>query len=176
MTSPSNSHPGGAAAGSGGMLTAEQFDRYGLSEGTIWRKSLVADRSGTETEMARVRTRLAELDAEQRQLLQELSALEARQTAEMAAQAKRPSFENAPVTNMSTSGEKVELFRNLFAGRPDVFPVRWENRKTGRAGYSPACFNEWVKGICGKPTVKCGDCKHQLFIPHSPSKSLISLS
>ncbi len=165
MTSPSNSHPGGAAAGSGGMLTAEQFDRYGLSEGTIWRKSLVADRSGTETEMARVRTRLAELDAEQRQLLQELSALEARQTAEMAAQAKRPSFENAPVTNMSTSGEKVELFRNLFAGRPDVFPVRWENRKTGRAGYSPACFNEWVKGICGKPTVKCGDCKHQRFIP-----------
>ena len=110
--------------------------------------------------MARVRARLAELDKEQRQLLQELSALEAQQTAEMAAQAKRPSFENAPVTNISTSGEKVELFRNLFAGRPDVFPVRWENRKTGRAGYSPACFNEWVNGICGKPTVKCGDCKH----------------
>ena len=66
MNSPSNSHPGSAADGSGGMLTAEQFDRYGLSEGTIWRKSLVADRSGTETEMARVRTRLAELDAEQR--------------------------------------------------------------------------------------------------------------
>ncbi|WP_409372357.1 TOTE conflict system archaeo-eukaryotic primase domain-containing protein, partial [Pseudodonghicola xiamenensis] len=41
------------------------------------------------------------------------------------------------------------LFRRLFAGRPDVFPVRWENRKTGRSGYSPACANEWVKGICG---------------------------
>ncbi|OYX37947.1 MAG: restriction endonuclease subunit R, partial [Rhodobacterales bacterium 32-64-14] len=131
----------------------------------------MADRSGTETEMARVRARLAELDKEQRQLLQELSALEAQKTAEIAAQAKRPSFENAPVTNMSTSGEKVELFRNLFAGRPDVFPVRWENRKTGRAGYSPACFNEWVKGICGKPTVKCGDCKHQRFIP--PDASVI---
>jgi hypothetical protein len=84
--------------------------------------------------LARVRARLAELDKEQRQLLQELSALEAKQTAEIAAQAKRPSFENAPVTNMSSSSEKVELFRNLFAGRPDVFPVRWENRKTGRAG------------------------------------------
>ena len=171
MTSPFNSHPGGAAAGSRGKLTKGPFDRYGRSDGTTWRKSRVADRSGTETEMARVRARLAELDAEQRQLLQELSALEAQQTAEMAAQGKRPSFEDAPVTNMSTSGEKVELFRNLFAGRPDVFPMRWENRKTGRAGYSPACFNEWVKGICGKPTVKCGDCKHQRFIP--PDASVI---
>ena len=171
MTSPSNSHPGSAPAGSGGMLTAEPFGRYGRREGTTRRKSQVVDRSGTATELARVRARLAELDAEQRQLLQELSALEARETAEIAAQAKRPAFENAPVTNASSSGEKVELFRSLFAGRPDVFPVRWENRKTGRAGYSPACFNEWVRGICGKPTVKCGDCKHQRFIP--PDASVI---
>ena len=163
MTSPSNSHAGGTtAAGRRGMLTAEPFGRYGRREGTNWRKSQVVDKSGTATELARVRARLAELDAEQRQLQQALSALEA---AETAAQAKTPSFENAPVTNTSTSGEKVELFQRLFAGRPDVFPVRWENRKTGRAGYSPACFNEWVKGICGKPTVKCGDCKHQRFIP-----------
>lgn len=125
----------------------------------------MVDKSGTATELARVRARLAELAAEQRQLQQDLSALESQQTAETGVQAKRPSFENAPVTNTSTSDEKVELFRRLFAGRPDVFPVRWENRKTGRAGYSPACFNEWVKGICGKPTVKCGDCKHQRFIP-----------
>jgi hypothetical protein len=31
MTSPSNSHPGGVADGSGGKLTAEPFDRYGRS-------------------------------------------------------------------------------------------------------------------------------------------------
>jgi len=134
-------------------------------EGTKWRNSQVVDNSSTATELARVRARLAELAEEQRQLHQALSALESQQAAETAAQTKRPSFENAPVTNTSTSDEKVELFRRLFAGRPDVFPVRWENRKTGRAGYSPACFNEWVKGICGKPTVKCGDCKHQRFIP-----------
>jgi hypothetical protein len=59
----------------------------------IWRKSQVADRSGTATELARVRARLAELDAERRPLLQELSALEAQETGEIAAQAKRPSFE-----------------------------------------------------------------------------------
>jgi len=43
--------------------------------------------------------------------------------------------------------------------------VRWDNKKTGRSGYSPACANEWVKGICEKPKVKCGACPHQKFIP-----------
>ncbi len=65
----------------------------------------------------------------------------------------------------SSSAEKIALFRHLFAGRADVFPVRWENRKTAKSGYSPACANEWVRGICGKPQVKCGECPHQAFIP-----------
>ena len=63
------------------------------------------------------------------------------------------------------------MFRRLFAGRPDVFPVRWENRKAGRSGYSPACSNEWTKGVCGKPKVKCGECPRQAFIP--PSEDII---
>ena len=63
------------------------------------------------------------------------------------------------------------MFRRLFAGRPDVFPVRWENRKAERSGYSPACFNEWAKGLCGKPKVKCGECPHQAFIP--PSEEIV---
>lgn len=66
---------------------------------------------------------------------------------------------------MSPSAEKIALFRRLFAGRPDVFPVRWENRKTAKSGYAPACANEWFRGICGKPRVKCGECPHQAFIP-----------
>jgi superfamily II DNA or RNA helicase len=45
----------------------------------------------------------------------------------------------APTTNPA----KVELFRSLFRGREDVFPRRWENAKTGKSGYSPACHNEW---------------------------------
>jgi len=65
----------------------------------------------------------------------------------------------------SSTAEKIALFRRLFAGRADVFPVRWENRKTAKSGYAPACVNEWVKGICGKPKVKCGGCPHQAFIP-----------
>jgi hypothetical protein len=51
--------------------------------------------------------------------------------------------------------EKVRLFRSLFRGRTDVFPKRWENAKQARSGYSPACANEWVRGVCDKPKVKC---------------------
>jgi hypothetical protein len=69
------------------------------------------------------------------------------------------------VTTVSSGAEKIALFRRLFIGRSDVFPVRWESQKTAKSGYAPACANEWVRGICGKPRVKCGECPHQAFIP-----------
>ncbi|MEM9629664.1 MAG: DEAD/DEAH box helicase family protein, partial [Pseudomonadota bacterium] len=50
-------------------------------------------------------------------------------------------------------------------GRTDVFPRRWQNAKTGKKGFSPACRNEWVPGVCQKPKVKCSDCVHQAFVP-----------
>ena len=61
--------------------------------------------------------------------------------------------------------EKITLFRRLFRGRDDVYPRLWVNAKTGRRGYAPACANEWVRGICEKPRVKCGECPHQAFLP-----------
>jgi hypothetical protein len=61
--------------------------------------------------------------------------------------------------------EKVKIFMNLFCGRTDVFPKRWNNSKTGKSGYSPACFNEWVRGKCNKPSTKCSVCTNQAFIP-----------
>ena len=129
----------------------------------------MTDKNDIEENLTRVRARLADLDAERHELQREMAALEARLAAEPAPTVKQPSFENASVTNASPSHEKVDLFRSLFAGRPDVFPLRWDNRKTGRSGYSPACANEWVKGICGKPKVKCGECLHQKFIPPDES-------
>ncbi len=45
-----------------------------------------------------------------------------------------------------------------------MFPRRWENIKTGKAGYAPVCRNEWVRGVCGKPKVKCGECPNQAFV------------
>ena len=48
----------------------------------------------------------------------------------------------AESSRLSTD-EKVALFRRLFRGRTDVYPVRWESKSTGRSGYAPACANEW---------------------------------
>ena len=117
--------------------------------------------------IARIRRRLAHLNEERMELERELEAFEQQLISESRTEAQRSAFADAAVTNNSLSSEKIALFRCLFAGRPDVFPVRWNNKKDGRSGYSPSCSNEWAKGICGKPKVKCGDCPHQAFIPYS---------
>ena len=56
-------------------------------------------------------------------------------------------------TTTLSSEEKVRLFRSLFRGREDVFARRWESRRTGKAGYSPACANEWDPVLCGKARI-----------------------
>ncbi|MEC4683301.1 MAG: DEAD/DEAH box helicase family protein [Nitrospirota bacterium] len=63
-----------------------------------------------------------------------------------------------------SSAEKVALFRRLFRGRSDVYPLRWESAK-GTSGYAPACGNEWKPGVCHKPKVRCGDCTQRVFLP-----------
>lgn len=70
-----------------------------------------------------------------------------------------------PLNQRSASEEKIACFRNLFQGRRDVFPQRFESVKTGRVGYSPACANEWIRGVCEKPRIKCSSCPNQNWIP-----------
>lgn len=65
----------------------------------------------------------------------------------------------------SSSQAKIALFRFLFRGREDVYAGRFESRKTGKSGYAPACGNEWIRGICEKPRIRCADCSHQRFLP-----------
>ncbi|NCC28817.1 MAG: DEAD/DEAH box helicase [Gammaproteobacteria bacterium] len=60
-----------------------------------------------------------------------------------------------------STADKIALFRRLFRGRTDVYPVRWESPRTGRSGYTPACANEWRPGVCEKPRIKCSDCGHR---------------
>jgi superfamily II DNA or RNA helicase/very-short-patch-repair endonuclease len=71
----------------------------------------------------------------------------------------------ADVNHLSSPEAKIALFRSLFRGRDDVYPRRFESRKTGKSGYSPVCANEWIQGICEKPRIKCADCPHQRFLP-----------
>ncbi len=39
---------------------------------------------------------------------------------------------------------KVALFRSLFAGREDVYAERWDNERTGKAGWGPALKGGWA--------------------------------
>jgi superfamily II DNA or RNA helicase/very-short-patch-repair endonuclease len=70
-----------------------------------------------------------------------------------------------PVDRTSPSQAKIALFRSLFRGRDDIYPRRFESRKTGKSGYAPACANEWVRGICEKPRIKCAECPNRRFLP-----------
>src|SRR5208337_990127 len=76
-----------------------------------------------------------------------------------------PALQQAGVNQHSTAEAKIVLFRSLFHGREDVYPRRFESRKTGKAGYSPACGNEWVRGVCEKLRVKCAACPQRRFLP-----------
>ena len=131
---------------------------------------VTVNRDAIEQEIVRVRRRLIDLDTERASLETTLAEFE-RQLSAIDEIGRSSPIEIAAVTNDSSASEKIALFRRLFAGRPDVFPTRWENRKADRAGYSPACFNEWVTGVCAKPKVKCGECPHQAFI--APSDEII---
>ena len=116
-------------------------------------------------ETADLQKRLAELDRERASLLTALEQLKLRSKA--AAQPALPmqTAEDISTTTALSNAEKVALFRSLFRGRDDVFPRRWENSKTSKVGYAPACHNEWVRGICEKPRIKCGNCPNQAFVP-----------
>ena len=65
----------------------------------------------------------------------------------------------------SSPEAKIALFRSLFRGREDVYPRRFESGKTGKSGYSPACANEWARGVCEKPRVKWAECPQRRFLP-----------
>jgi superfamily II DNA or RNA helicase/very-short-patch-repair endonuclease len=69
------------------------------------------------------------------------------------------------VNQHSSPDAKIALFRSLFRGREDVYPRRFESRKTGKSGYSPACANEWIRGVCDRRAVKCTDCPNRRFLP-----------
>lgn len=70
-------------------------------------------------------------------------------------------------TSQLSPEDKIALFRRLFRGRTDVYPVRWESQSTSKSGYSPACTNEWHPGFCTNPRIKCSDCSNRQLIPVS---------
>jgi hypothetical protein len=48
--------------------------------------------------------------------------------------------------NLSTA-EKVALFRRLFQGCTDLYPVRWKSATTGKSGYATTCASDKFAGL-----------------------------
>jgi hypothetical protein len=69
-----------------------------------------------------------------------------------------------PTANGLSQTAKVQLFRRLFRGRDDIYPVRWIN-KAGKPGYSPLCTNKWKPGVCKLPVIKCSAFSYSLYAP-----------
>lgn len=59
--------------------------------------------------------------------------------------------------------ERVELFRSLFKGCEGVFARRWQSKD--KAGYQPACANEWNRQLCDKKKYRCTECPNHQFLP-----------
>ncbi len=117
---------------------------------------------GVDDQIRSIENRLTTLEKERAGLLSELKNLRSqRDENKPAIPLGRPTLMKAPESNE----DKADLFLTLFRGRENIYPKRWENNKTNRSGYAPVCENEWVKLICQKPTIKCGDCSHQKFSP-----------
>jgi len=108
--------------------------------------------------------RLAALDEERAAIVAEIEALRTKAIEDAPPVSAIRVEASGGVHGRSPIEDKIALFRRLFRGRADVFPVRWENAKSGRRGYSPACRNEWRRGVCGKPKVKCSSCPSQAFL------------
>ena len=118
----------------------------------------------TNIRITKLMTRLTALERERAAIIAEIETLQSAPSEQTAAIKGIPSEKAGDLVDRnSTIENKIALFRRLFRGRSDVFPVRWENRKTGRSGYAPACANEWRRGICEKPKVKCSACPNQAF-------------
>jgi hypothetical protein len=118
-------------------------------------------------EIEELQKRLHALDGERTSIVAAIERLQQRNAAEK--QSRRSTQDIGKITRPPglSNAEKIDLFRSLFCGRDDVFPLRWQNSKTGKTGYAPACNNEWVRGICEKPRIKCSNCPNQAFVPVS---------
>lgn len=105
--------------------------------------------------------------AERQQLLERIRKLEV----ENAELRKRLGEDFVPAVQEPTAmqklslQEKIELFRNLFKGREDVFARRWYSKASGKSGYQPVCQNEWNRLLCDKKAHKCAECPNRQFLP-----------
>jgi superfamily II DNA or RNA helicase len=132
------------------------------------RETILRKISTVERQIFHLRNQQEEAESTLRSLKEDFALIDSRT-------ANRPGYRaESSICNTEnlTSEEKITIFLRLFQGRKDVYPKLWQNQKTGKKGYSPACSNEWIHGVCNKPRIKCGECTNQAFLPVTPEAIL----
>ncbi|NOS76468.1 MAG: DEAD/DEAH box helicase family protein [Nitrospira sp.] len=122
----------------------------------------------SEPQLRALELRLKQLDVERAEVLQaikELKSVADRETAPTQGMEKALLGRSLRDSSPITPDEQITVFLQLFRCRESVYPKRWENAKSGKSGYAPACRNEWVQPLCQKPTIRCTDCGNQAFLP-----------
>jgi len=101
--------------------------------------SLLRQIAATEAELAEVREHKKKLFARLQSLRAELTAQCGPMDSDAASAEAGKQAGNAPPLSPE---QKVDLFRQLFRERTDLYPKLWVNTHSGKKGYSPACSNE----------------------------------
>ena len=114
-------------------------------------------------QIKKLKQELAALDSKREDLKKKISQLHQLQDSHTSGTKRIHPFINGKPKNELTETEKISLFRSLFRGREDVYPRRFENKRSGKSGYQPVCRNEWIRPICRKPKIKCGECDNRNF-------------
>lgn len=68
------------------------------------------------------------------------------------------------VRSADSQEQKLAIFRGVFRGREDVYPIRWTG-KSGTFGYAPECSNKFVRPLCDIEHVRCRACQNRVYRP-----------
>lgn len=110
-------------------------------------RDVVSDLGGGSLDPVQLRTELERVQAENTRLRRVLRLRPGEEAAPGPTQTGMFDAMPGAVDNDSPSEKKVAFYRALFAGRIDVYAVRWENNRTGRSGWMPAVRGGWRKGV-----------------------------
>lgn len=106
-----------------------------------------ATAAGLAEELASLRALTTRLQAENARLLRLLKLTHREATPPGPTQTGFFETRPGPVDHNSAPEMKVDFFGALFAARSDIYATRWDNARTGKAGWLPAVRGGWRKGV-----------------------------